>query len=100
MPVAGIVGAAVAGAAVIGGTPTLTAATELAAKTYYLRGTNIGTVPPDDQYAAWTDAVIDQTAGTHDPAEKVPHPGGFWFFSKGRVRRSDPDKSVAEDLRR
>lgn len=98
VPVAGIVGAAVAGAAVIGGTPTLTAATELAAKTYYLRGTNIGTVPPDDQYAAWTDAVIDQTAGTHDPAEKVPYPGGFWFFSKGGFADPTYDKSVAEGL--
>lgn len=98
LPVAGLVGVAVAGAAVIGGTPSLTAATELAAKTYYLRGTNIGTVPPDDQYAAWTDAVIDQTVGTHDPAEKVPYPGGFWFFSKGGFADPTYDKSVAEGL--
>ena len=98
LPVAGLVGVAVAGAAVIGGTPSLTAATELAAKTYYLRGTNIGTVPPDDQYAAWTDAVIDQTVGTHDPAEKVPYPGGFWFFSKGGFSDPTYDKSVAEGL--
>ncbi|HNM85289.1 MAG: PE-PPE domain-containing protein [Mycobacterium sp.] len=97
-PVAGLAGVALAGSAVIGGAPTLTAATELAAQTYYLRGTNIGTVPPDAEYAAWADAVIDQTVGTHDPAEKVPYPGGFWFFSKGGFSDPTYDKSVAEGL--
>ena len=46
-PVAGLAGVALAGSAVIGGAPTLTAATELRPDVAYLRGTNIGTVPPD-----------------------------------------------------
>ena len=98
VPAAGVAGVALAGSAVLGVTPVLTTAPQLLAQAYYLRGTNIGFVPPDDTYAAFADAVIDQTAGDHEPAEKVPYPGGFWPISKGYFNDPTYDASVAQGL--
>ena len=96
--VAGVAGVALAGSAVLGVTPVLTTAPQLLAQAYYLRGTNIGSVPPDDIYAAFANAVIDQTAGDHVAAEKVPYPGGFWPISKGYFADPTYDASVAQGL--
>jgi len=86
----GVAGVAVAASALLGMTPALDGAPVLAAaaKAFWVPGTNIGAVPPDDVYAAFADEVIDQTAGPHDPATKVGYPAGFWPLSKGFL--SDP----------
>lgn len=83
LPLAGVAAVAVAGAALLGVTPALTAAPTLlaySAPAYYVRGTNIGYVPPDSSYAAFADNVIDQTAGGHQPAQKIQYPAIFCFM--------------------
>ena len=98
VPATGVAGVAIAGSVALGVTPAVTTAPQLLAQAFYLRGTNIGTVPPDDVYAAWADGVIDQTAGDHQAAEKVPYPGGFWPISKGYFNDPTYDASVAQGL--
>ncbi|WP_199255697.1 PE-PPE domain-containing protein [Mycolicibacterium mengxianglii] len=55
---------------------------------YYLRGTNIGNVPPDPAYRQWVAGVLAATTGAPGELTKVDYPGGFWPVSKGYL--SDP----------
>lgn len=101
LPLAGMAAVAVAGAALLGVTPALTAAPALlaySAPAYYVRGTNIGYVPPDSSYAAFADNVIDQTAGGHQPAQKIQYPAGFWPVSKGYFADPTFNNSVRQGL--
>ena len=65
---------------------------------YYLRGTNIGTVPPDPVYRAWVDQTITATAGEHGGPTKVEYPGGFWPVSKGYLSDPTYNKSVDQGV--
>lgn len=81
----GAAGLAMASAAVIGVAPTLTVSPQLMATLHYLRGTNIGAEPTEQQFEGFIGAVLNGTATTPPdaPYEKVPYNAGFWPFSKG-----------------
>jgi hypothetical protein len=81
----GIATVAVAGAAVIGVAPTLSASPQLLASLHYLRGTNIGGVPTEQQYQDFISAMVDgtDTIAPEGPYEKVPYNAGFRPFSHG-----------------
>jgi hypothetical protein len=81
----GVAAAAMAGAAVIAVAPTLSASPQLLASLHYLRGTNIGGVPTEQQYQDFISVVIDGTDTTppEGPYEKVPYNAGFRPFSHG-----------------
>lgn len=81
----GVAGVAVAGAAVIGVAPTLSVSPQLMATLHYLRGTNIGNEPTDQQYEDFIGVVLDGTnmAPPDAPYEKVPYNAGFKPFSHG-----------------
>ena len=100
---------ALAGVAVLGFAPGLTptaaaerapralaAQTDLAAAVYYLRGTNIGNEPTEDQYRAFIDTVL---AGTESPTEppktKIGYPATIWPVSKGYLGDAKWNDSVA-----
>ena len=85
-----VVGVAVAGVVALGLTPTVAAAPS----TYYVRGTNIGTVPPDSLHSAWVDGTVGATAGAHGAPVKVEYPAGFWPISKGYFSDPTYDRSV------
>ena len=85
-----VVGVAVAGVVALGLTPTVAAAPN----TYYVRGTNIGTVPPDSLHSAWVDQTVGATAGAHGAPAKVDYPAGFWPISKGYLSDPTYDRSV------
>jgi hypothetical protein len=85
-------GIAIAGLA-IGSVPV-----SAAPAVYYLRGTNIGDVPPDAQFAGWVDGVVTQTAGSHDQPAKVNYPGGFWPVSKGYLGDPTWNRSVVQGV--
>src|SRR6478672_1118195 len=78
----GAAGVAVAGAAVIGTAPTLSASPQLMAALHYLRGTNIGGEPTEQQYLDFIDRVLDGTDTTapEQPHQKVPYNAGFRPF--------------------
>lgn len=85
-PALGVLGVAAAGAAVVGLTPTLSASPELLANVYYLRGTNIGSEPTDQQYRDFMDRVFDgtgQDGAISDTKVQVPYNAGFWPISHG-----------------
>jgi hypothetical protein len=62
----GAAGVAVAGAAVIGTAPTLSASPQLMAALHYLRGTNIGGEPTEQQYLSRFDDAV--------PRHRLAHP--------------------------
>lgn len=96
----GVAGIAAAGAAVIGFTPTLCASPQLTAQLYYLRGTNIGDEPSDDQFNAFVSTVISGTGtpAPDTPYQKVPYNAGFWPVSKGGLGDLTWDASVQQGL--
>ncbi len=97
-----LAGMVVASITAISTTTEISAGTRLAAAetptTFYVRGSNVGYVPPDQDYAAWVNAVITDIVGVHQDAAKVDYPGSFWPFSHGYL--SDPtwDVSVADGV--
>ncbi len=91
---------AVAGAALLGVMPTLSASPELMADTtYYVRGTNIGDEPTDAQFTAFMGRVFTGT-GTTQPgtSEKIPYDAGLWPFSKGGLGDLTWNASVREGV--
>ncbi|MGE0778525.1 PE-PPE domain-containing protein [Mycolicibacterium sp.] len=95
-----VAGAAVAGAALLGVTPTLTTSPQLLATLHYLRGTNIGGVPSEQQFQDFIGTVLDGTgtAQPDEPYEKVPYNAGFWPFSHGGFNDLTFNESVAQGV--
>jgi len=94
--------AAVAGALVLGLTPTMSAAPQLAAATvYYLRGTNIGNEPTDEQYRSFIGQVLEGTETLADlptADDKVAYNAGFWPVSRGGLHDLTWNASVAQGV--
>ncbi len=96
----GAAGVAVAGAAVIGVAPTLAASPQLMATLHYLRGTNIGNEPTEQQYRDFIGVVLDgtDTPPPDAPYEKVPYNAGFAPFSHGGFGDLTYNKSVKQGV--
>lgn len=94
--------AAVAAAVAVGLTPTVSSAPVLTAATVdYLRGTNIGWTPSDQQYRDFISRVLDGTntaADTPTPAGNVPYNAGFWPVSNNYLFDKTWNQSVAEGV--
>ncbi|MCI4675228.1 PE-PPE domain-containing protein [Candidatus Mycolicibacterium alkanivorans] len=86
----------------LGLTPTVSSAPLLAAATVdYLRGTNIGRTPTDEQYRAFIGQVLEGTGTPADPptaAGNVPYNAGFWPVSHGLVFDFTWNASVAQGV--
>ncbi|WP_157517035.1 PE-PPE domain-containing protein [Mycobacterium sp. MS1601] len=85
-------GLAVASAFALGLSPAMAAIPS----TYYVRGTNIGGVPPEDVHRAWVDGTVAVAVGAHGAPVKVQYPGGFWPVSHGYL--GDPTYGDSVDL--
>ena len=96
----GVAGVATAGAAVIGIAPTLSMSPQLIASLHYLRGTNIGGVPTEQEYQEFIKVVIDgsDTVTPDEPYEKVPYNAGFWPVSHGGLGDLTYDDSVHQGV--
>jgi hypothetical protein len=94
--------AAVAAAVAVGLTPTVATAPVLTAATVdYLRGTNIGWTPTDQEYRAFVSRVLDGTDTPSDaPASSglVNYNAGFWPFSNNGIFDLTWSKSVAQGV--
>jgi hypothetical protein len=100
-PVAGAAGvAAAAGAVALGLTPTLAASPDLVAGTvWYLRGTEIGDNPTDEQYEAFISRMMVGSLGSDsDPKTKVDYPASFFPVTTGYLTAPTFDQSVAEGV--
>ena len=102
LPMTGV--AAVAAAVTVGLTPTVSSAPVLAAATVdYLRGTNIGWSPTDQEYRDFISRVLD---GTDTPADAptssglVNYNAGFWPVSNNYLFDLTWNKSVAQGVAR
>lgn len=103
LPVAGGAGAvAAAGAVILALTPALQTAPVLTAATvYYLRGTNIGSEPTDEQYRAFIGQVLAGTGIPANPptaADQVVYNAGFWPVSHGGFEDLTWNASVAQGV--
>ncbi|AFM15560.1 PE-PPE domain-containing protein [Mycolicibacterium chubuense NBB4] len=96
----GVASMAVAGAALIGAAPTLTASPQLLATLHYLRGTNIGWIPTQQQYEDFIGVALDGTGtpAPDAPYEEVPYNAGFRPFSHGGFKDLTFDQSVAQGV--
>jgi hypothetical protein len=100
LPVTGVATAVVAVA--LGLTPTMSSAPVLAAATVdYLRGTNIGWTPTDEQYRAFIGQVLEGAgtpADTPTAAGDVAYNAGFWPVSHGFLLDLTWNASVAQGV--
>lgn len=101
LPVTGV--AAAVAAVAVGLTPTVSTAPVLTAATVdYLRGTNIGWTPTDQEYRDFISRVLD---GTDTPADapvssgNIPYNAGFSPFSKNFIFDLTWNKSVAQGVK-
>ncbi|KGI66799.1 hypothetical protein EU78_04210 [Mycolicibacterium rufum] len=96
----GMAGVAVAGAALLGTAPTMSVSPQLLATLHYLRGTNIGYQPTQQEYEDFIGVVVNGTAApTPDgPYEKVDYNAGFRPFSHGGFKDLTFDDSVAQGV--
>lgn len=96
----GVAGVALAGAAAVGVAPTLSVSPQLLASLHYLRGTNIGGVPTEQQYLDFIDEVIDGSGvpSPEEPYVKVPYNAGFRPFSHGGFGDLSYNGSVAQGV--
>lgn len=94
--------AAVATAVAVGMVPTMSSAPVLTAATVdYLRGTNIGWTPTDQQYRDFISRVLDGTgtpADTPTSAGYIPYNAGFWPVSNNYIFDLTWNKSVAQGV--
>ncbi|WP_431231283.1 PE-PPE domain-containing protein [Mycolicibacterium psychrotolerans] len=101
MPVTSVV--AVAAAVAVGLTPTVSSAPMLTAATVdYLRGTNIGWTPTDQQYRAFISRVLDGTdtpAATPTSAGNIAYNAGFWPVSNNYIFDKTWNQSVAQGVK-
>lgn len=100
MSAVGVAGAALAGAALIGVAPSLSVSPQLAASLHYLRGTNIGGVPSEQEFQDFIRVVIDGSGTTppDEPYEKVPYNAGFKPFSHGGFDDLTYNESVQQGV--
>ena len=102
LPVTGV--AAVAAAVAVGLTPTVATAPVLTAATVdYLRGTNIGWSPTDQEYRAFVSRVLDGTdtpANAPAPSGLVNYNAGFWPVSNNYIFDLTWNDSVAQGVQR
>jgi len=100
LPMTGVVTAVIAVAMSL--TPTISSAPALAAATVdYLRGTNIGWTPTDEQYRAFIGEVLEGTgtpADTSTAAGNVAYNAGFWPVSHGFLLDLTWNASVAQGV--
>jgi hypothetical protein len=91
---AGATGIAVASAALLGATPTVTSAPALMAEVHYLPATRYGDFRPEAEYVAWANVMIAGGGVTGGTPDYVDYPASFWPLSYGGL--SDPtfDSSV------
>lgn len=96
----GAAGVALAGVVVIGTAPTLSVSPELVAALHYLRGTNIGNEPTDQQFRDFVGVVIDGTGvpAPDEPYQQVPYNAGFRPFSHGGFSDLSYNQSVAQGV--
>lgn len=101
VPVTSVV--AVAAAVAVGLTPTVSSAPMLTAATVdYLRGTNIGWTPTDQQYRDFISRVLDGTdtpAATPTSAGNIAYNAGFWPVSNNYIFDKTWNKSVAQGVK-
>lgn len=98
---AGVAGVALTGALALGGAPTLTSSPQLLAALHYLRGTNIGFIPSEQQYEDFIGTVIDGSGVTPPTSyEEVPYNAGFRPFSRGGFADLSYNDSVAQGVQR
>lgn len=107
VPITGVAGiAAAAGAAALGLTPSVTASPQLVAETgddantvWYLRGTEIGDNPSDDDYEEFIGRMMTG-ADVDDPGSKtkVNYPASFFPVTTGYLTAPTFDTSVGEGL--
>ena len=95
-----VIAMAVAGAAVIGAAPTISAGPQLMASLHYLRGTNIGGVPTEQQFEDFISAVVDGSGVTPPDSayRQVPYSATFRPFSHGGFGDLTYDDSVAQGV--
>jgi hypothetical protein len=102
VPIAGAAGfAAAAGAAALGLTPTLSASPQLTAQSvWYLRGTDIGDNPSDDEYKDFVGRMMlgSGVGSATSPKNKVDYPASFFPVSSGYLNDPTFDASVGEGL--
>lgn len=100
-PVTSVV--AVAAAVAVGLTPTVSSAPVLTAATVdYLRGTNIGWTPTDQQYRDFISRVLDGTdtpAATPTSAGNIAYNAGFWPVSNNYIFDKTWNQSVAQGVK-
>ncbi|KMO76969.1 putative PPE family protein PPE42 [Mycolicibacterium chlorophenolicum] len=96
----GMAGVAVAGAALLGTAPTMSVSPQLLATLHYLRGTNIGYQPTQQEYEDFIGVVVNGTAAPKPdaPYEKVDYNAGFRPFSHGGFKDLTFDDSVAQGV--
>ncbi|EHB53862.1 PE-PPE domain protein [Mycolicibacterium rhodesiae JS60] len=101
LPVTGV--AAAVAAVAVGLTPTVSTAPVLTAATVdYLRGTNIGWTPTDQEYRDFISRVLD---GTDTPADapvssgNIPYNAGFWPVSNNYIFDLTWNDSVAQGVK-
>ncbi|MBI3692325.1 MAG: PE-PPE domain-containing protein, partial [Mycolicibacterium aromaticivorans] len=101
VPVTSVV--AVAAAVAVGLTPTVSSAPVLTAATVdYLRGTNIGWTPTDQQYRDFISRVLDGTntpAATPTSAGNIAYNAGFWPVSNNYIFDKTWNQSVAQGVK-
>ncbi|BBX08776.1 hypothetical protein MAIC_35790 [Mycolicibacterium aichiense] len=94
---------AVAAAVAVGLTPTVSSAPVLTAATVdYLRGTNIGWTPTDQQYRDFISRVLDGTdtpAATPTSAGNIAYNAGFWPVSNNYIFDKTWNQSVAQGVK-
>ena len=86
VPTAAIAGIAVVASAILGVTPTLSTAPWVLTDSpaaYWVPGAKTVTGPPDSAYESFADAVLDNTAGAHQPITKVDYAAAIWPTTKG-----------------
>ncbi|WP_235682467.1 PE-PPE domain-containing protein [Mycolicibacterium poriferae] len=94
---AGAAGVALTGALALGAAPTLTSSPQLLAALHYLRGTNIGFIPSEQQYEDFISTVIDGSGLTPPTSyEEVAYNAGFRPFSHGGFADLSYDDSVVQ----
>jgi hypothetical protein len=101
LPVTGL--AAAVAAVTVGLTPAVSTSPVLTAATVdYLRGTNIGWTPTDQEYRAFISRVLDGTDTAADApvsSGNIPYNAGFWPFSHNYIFDLTWNKSVAQGVK-
>jgi len=94
----GMAGVAVAAVAAVGTAPSMSVSPQLLATVHYLRGTNIGYSPTQQEYEHFIDEVLAGAGTATGPYEQVSYNAGFRPFSNGFFSDLTFDDSVAQGV--